>query len=283
MSGPWPYLAAAAVAAAAAALGRPALTAEAAATRPGGRRRPGRVADGAGGVLVASAALLPLAGCAVWLTTATVGPELPRTAAPAAVVLSAAAAAAAVLAARQRRRRVAAAHADRVLESCELLAAELSAGLPPGRALARAAGAEPLLGPAASAERLGADVAAVLRAGAATPGAAGLARLAAAWEVSRRTGQRLAPAVLTAAESLRRDRATQRVIDAELASARATARLLAVLPVLALAMGGATGGSPWAFLLGTAPGVACLAIGLGLGVAGLAWIERITDAAEGPR
>ncbi len=219
----------------------------------------------------------------LWALVPRAWPALPPTALPVTAALAAASAGGAWLGVRQRRRRAATARADRVLEACELLAAELGSGLSAGRALERAAEGEPLLGAAASAERLGADVAAALRGTGATPGAAGLARLAAAWEISRRTGQRLAPAVRSAAETLRRDRATRCVVDAELASARATARLLAALPLLALLMGGGTGGEPWTFLLGTAPGVACLAVGLGLGVAGLAWIERITDAAETTR
>ena len=47
------------------------------------------------------------------------------------------------------RRRAAAATADRVLEACELMSAELAAGQPPGHALGRAATSWPLLAPVA--------------------------------------------------------------------------------------------------------------------------------------
>ncbi len=204
---------------------------------------------------------------------AAAGPSL-RVAALAAIGAGAVAAGGRLWRGRVRRRAVARV-SGRVLETCELLAAELAAGQPPGLALDRAAASWAPLAPAAEAFRVGADVPSALRLLAAEPGAADLRLVAAAWQVAHRTGQGLADAVDRVATGVRATQATRRVVEGELASARATARLVCCLPVLSLAMGSGAGGDPWGFLLGHPAGLVCLAGGLAFGFAGLAWIEAI--------
>ena len=178
---------------------------------------------------------------------------------------------------RRRRRQETESGQARVLDFCHLVASELAAGQPPGTALERGAAEWPELDPVANAFRLGGDVPTALRMAAAKPGQGDLVLAAAAWQVAHQTGGGLTAAVSRMAGGLRATQATRRVVQAELASARATARLMAGLPVLALLMGSGIGGDPVGFLFGSTWGVACLGAGLAFGFAGLWWIEAIAD------
>jgi tight adherence protein B len=174
-----------------------------------------------------------------------------------------------------RSRRSAQQREARVVEVCELLAGELRSGLPPMTAVGHCAEAWPDFQPVATAARLGADVPTALRRLSRTPGAAGLRELAAAWVVSQGAGAGLSIALGQVAASARESQSTRRLVVSELSSAQATARLVAAMPLVTLVMGAGVGGDPWGFLLQTAPGLACLAVGLALALLGLTWIERI--------
>ncbi|WP_167880350.1 type II secretion system F family protein [Nocardioides guangzhouensis] len=196
------------------------------------------------------------------------------------VVLAGAGAGVLVLRSRRADARAAQVRAGRVLEVCEQLASELAAGLPPGRALVAAAGSWTELDPVLTAHRLGGSVPDALRVLARRPGAGDLRLLAAAWQVAHRSGAGLADALDGVAVSLRERQGLRRVVLSELSSARATARLMVALPVLTLLMGSGIGGDPVGFLLGQPAGWVCLAGGLALGLAGLAWIEALAGAVE---
>lgn len=165
-----------------------------------------------------------------------------------------------------------------VIEACGVLAADLRAGRTPQDALDGAAAICAELTPAAASARLGGDVGRALDQASALPGAGGLAALAAAWRVAERSGSAFAGIVERIAESLRADEAVRRQVSAGLAGTRSTARLLAGLPVLGIALGYAIGAQPLAFLTGSPIGWACLAAGIGLAVIGLTWVERLADS-----
>jgi tight adherence protein B len=173
--------------------------------------------------------------------------------------------------ARQRRRAV--------VDFCEALVGELRAGQPVLVALERSAAVWPEVGPAVSAARLDADLPAALRRLAKAPGADALDHLAAAWQLCAATGGGLTVTAGQVLEAVRGDAAALRQVEGEASSARATARLVAMLPVVVLTAGQGLGSRPWAFLLGTPVGVVCLAGGVTLVLAGLTWIDRIALSA----
>jgi tight adherence protein B len=166
------------------------------------------------------------------------------------------------------------------IEACDALTAELLAGQPVVHALHRAADQHPMLWPAARAGALGGDVPAVFRELSGTPGAAGLKMLAAAWQVAEGSGAGLVATLQRVSETLRADDATGAETAASLAPARATARLLAVLPVFGLLLGAGLGGDPVGLLLATTAGNGLLLAGTGLALAGTLWVERLAGRAE---
>jgi len=106
-----------------------------------------------------------------------------------------------------------------------------------------------------------------------------LARIAAATTLSTRTGCSLA-AVAGAVEDDLRARARHRAeLRAATAGPRASAVVLAGLPVLGLLMGSGVGADPWRVLTTTAAGQALLVGGVALEAAGLAWSHRLVERA----
>jgi tight adherence protein B len=122
-----------------------------------------------------------------------------------------------------------------VAEACLALAGELRNGQAPEHALQAAATEWPeFFGPAVGRAAAGGDPALALRHTAAEPGAAPLSSIAAAWEVSNQTGASLSAVLTAVTDSLRAEESVRREADAQLASVRATSRLLAILPVATL-------------------------------------------------
>jgi tight adherence protein B len=181
--------------------------------------------------------------------------------------------------ARRERERCEAA----VIELCGTVAGDLRAGRQPNEALAGAAAGE--LGPGwavvPAAARFGGDVPEALRSVGRRPGAEALHGMAACWQVAVDGGAGLASGLERVAAALSAERDQREELRAQLAGTRSTAVMLAVLPVLALLMGGALGAEPLWVLLHTTAGLGCLALGGLLECAGLIWTGRIVRAAGG--
>lgn len=180
---------------------------------------------------------------------------------------------------RTRASRLRAGARDEVARGCGELAALLRAGHAPLRALRLVAQDAPVFAEAAAQQRVGGEVAAVLRQGASRPGCEGLTAVAAAWQVTERTGAAMTASLDDLAAHLHAEREVGRTVTTELAATRLTGRLLGLLPLVGLALGYLIGGDPLAYLTASAPGLVCLGVGTGLAVAGLVWSETLADRA----
>jgi tight adherence protein B len=191
--------------------------------------------------------------------------------------------AAAALAVRSATARRAAARDDLRLHGLADGLGALAADLRSGRSLDSATGS--------AASSCGDDVtgdllARALRAPDAPPGdaavgelGAALGRIGAGVRLSTRTGCSLA-AVVGAVEDDLRARARQRAeLRAATAGPRASALVLAGLPVLGLAMGSGVGADPWRVLTTTSAGQLLLVVGAGLEAAGVVWTRRLVERA----
>ncbi|HTQ19476.1 type II secretion system F family protein [Mycobacterium sp.] len=228
--------------------------------RPAGARWVGRIAAGCAAVV--GAALLPL-------TT---------------VLAAALLGATASVRHRRRRRRMRATDEGHTLETAlDVLVGELRVGSHPVRAFGIAADetdgqvAASLRAVAARAN-LGADVAGGLRSAA---GSSALpthwARLAVCWQLASDHGLAIATLMRAAQRDIaERQRFTARVASG-MAGARATAAILAGLPVLGVLLGELIGARPLSFLLSGHAGGWLLVVGSTLACAGLLWADRITE------
>ncbi|MGW3103129.1 type II secretion system F family protein [Streptomyces sp. NPDC001100] len=173
---------------------------------------------------------------------------------------------------------------DAVIALCSALAGEVRAGRQPGEALLRAALDSGGLGEAQAAvlaaARFGGDVPGALTSAARQPGADGLLGLAACWRVAVDQGAGLAAGLDRLEGALRADRNQRADLRAQLAGARATAVMLAGLPVLGLLLGAAMGADPLRVLLHSGAGLGCLVVGGLLEGLGAWWALRIVGGVE---
>jgi tight adherence protein B len=179
----------------------------------------------------------------------------------------------------QRRGKAAAASRAEVAHACRVLAGQLRVGRIPAEALRVAADDCPVLASAASILDLGGDPVPSWQSNAERPGCGGLAVLARAWRVSTQTGAPLAPALERVSDALSEDLATERLVFGEVAAARATGKLMAVLPACGIGIGYLIGGRPLQFLVGGPAGWACLLGGVVTAAGGVLWIDWLSRSA----
>lgn len=176
-----------------------------------------------------------------------------------------------------RTRRRAGMHRDEQWqEACEILATELRAGRSAEQAVTTAAVACDDLARAVRALHLGGDVVASLGQIQDAPAATGLAS---AWATAHASGAGLAGVVERVTDELTAQLELRREIDGQLAAPRATARLLALLPLGGMALGVFLGVDPLRMLLSTTVGLCCLLIGSVLALAGVMWVDRLARSA----
>lgn len=128
--------------------------------------------------------------------------------------------------------------------------------------------------------RMGGDVIEALRMDARTPGAEVLGQVAVCWQVSYDCGAGLAAGLAEVVDAEQAARAVRDELSAAVASAKASATVLALLPFIGLALGTALGANPLAWLLGTPQGWIVLAVGVGAEALGLLWSRRIVARVE---
>lgn len=164
------------------------------------------------------------------------------------------------------------------LEWLDALAAELAAGSDPASSLAAVPGSAAVCPHALGAARSGVDVSrALVVDGERSP----VVRSAAAcWEVAAGSGAGLAASLSVLADAARDDERVRAELAAGVAEPRATALVLACLPVVGLALGAGLGAQPLTWLVGSPPGLVVLVAGLLLEAAGALWAWRIATSLE---
>jgi tight adherence protein B len=182
--------------------------------------------------------------------------------------------------ARARGRR-----GERVIAFCGAVSGELRAGSQPGQALCAASVDTGGLGDAEAevlaAARFGGDVPVALHRAAGEPGAEGLVGIAVCWQVSVGSGAGLAAGLDRLEAALRDERDRREQLRARLSGAWSTVGLLALLPLVGVAIGSAMGADPLGVLLHTPLGLGCLVAGGLLEAGGLVWARRIVRSGEG--
>lgn len=184
------------------------------------------------------------------------------------------------------RRRARRAEAAAIQSALDVLVAELRIGAHPVAAIGNAAmeshgRVSRALHSVAARAGLGADVAAGLSAEAQRSTLPGhWERLAVCWHLAHTHGLAVATLMQAAQRDIaERERLRER-LAAGLAGARATAAILAGLPMLGVLLGHSIGADPLGFLFSDGPGGWLFVVGVGFVCCGLLWSDRIASRAS---
>jgi len=154
---------------------------------------------------------------------------------------------------------------------------ELQAGARPDAALASAASITAeyasTLRRAAEQCRQGADVAVVLR------GDDALRDIARAWDVALSVGAPLADVIARVAADLEAREELARQLRTTLTGPRASAAMVAALPLVGLVLGSAMGARPVSVLMDTHAGHLLLVLGVSFDAVGVLWTQRMVRRA----
>jgi tight adherence protein B len=174
-------------------------------------------------------------------------------------------------------------------DAVRALAAELRAGAHPAEAAESAASDVPepaatVLRTVAGTARLGGDVGTALRRRESEfPGLGGVLRpVAHAWSLANQRGLPFADVMDAAGRDLDGRVRFARQVQARMAGPRASAAVLAGLPILGVLLGEGMGAHPVHVLLSPGIGQVLLAVGVGLACAGVRWTARLTEGAVLP-
>jgi tight adherence protein B len=168
-----------------------------------------------------------------------------------------------------------------VARAAQILESLLALGHIPTTALKLASEECPVIEPAVASVHMGGDPWEVMEHLARVPGQAGLSAIGQAWRVSHVSGSSMHEGLERVRKNLEEAASTADVVAGELAGPRATGQLLAVLPLIGIAMAYGLGADPIQFFTSSVMGRACFIVGLGLGCLGVIWSEILAIQVSG--
>ncbi len=165
-----------------------------------------------------------------------------------------------------------------VIRFAKLMNGKLRIGLIPVTALVESA-SECGLDQLVATAKLGGDIPAALRQAANIPGQNGLRQISAAWELSQRSGAPIAGVLDRIVAGLRQDTEAEADVAIELAAARTTGRIMAVLPLAGIGFGYLAGADPINFITSNWIGELAFVSSVLLAAAGIFWLEKMANRA----